>query len=98
MATQTSVPGTEENKATRESSSEMTLSYASSLQLLKQTVTRHLWNVSDDVIDGGVHVLGRLQTGQGPARGLRVWAETHRKAQTQLCAISFSKKTCKSGQ
>lgn len=72
MATQTSVPGTEENKATRESSSEMTLSYASTLQLLEQTVTRHLWNVSDDVIDGGVHVLGRLQTGQGPARRLRV--------------------------
>lgn len=86
MATQTSVPGTEENKATRESSSETTLNYASSLRLLQQTVTRHLWNVSDYVIDGGVHVLGRLETGQGSARRLRGGGGTQENSNsTQAC-------------
>lgn len=74
----------------------MTLSSASSLQLLQPTVTRHLWNVPDYVIDGGVHVLGRLETGQGSARCLRR-GEAHRKIQSQLCAVSFSRKACKSG-
>lgn len=50
---------------------EVTLSSASSLQLLEQTVTGHLWNMPDYVIDGGVHVLGRLETRQGSARCLR---------------------------
>lgn len=77
MATQTSVPGTEENKATHESSSETT-SYASALQ---KTVTRHLGNVSYYIVDCGVRVLG-LEAGQGSARGLR--GETHGQIQTQL--------------
>lgn len=81
MATQTSVPGTEENKATHESSSETTLNYSSALQLLQQTVTRHLLNVPYYIVDGGVRVLG-LETGQGSARGLR--GETHGQIQTRL--------------
>lgn len=71
MATQSGVPGTKENKATQECSSEMASSYTTTLRLLQQTVTRHLGNVSYYVVDGGVHVLGRLETGQGSARCLR---------------------------
>lgn len=58
MVAHTGVPGTEENKATQEGSSDTTLGYTSTLRLLQQTVTRHLGNVSYYVIDGGVRVLG----------------------------------------